>query len=166
MGIVGRVLSFFRVTRGSAFLSEVKSALSGSNHNRTVAHFSAPNEDSAPLPGDFELVIKQRGTGRYAVVGYADTVNAKKSEGGEKRLFSRNAGGTEVAELWLKNDGSIRLSNAFGYFELKPDGSVESNGAKITLIGDFITASGVSLMLHTHAVTTAPGTTGPAIPTP
>jgi hypothetical protein len=55
-----------------------------------------------------------------------------------------------VITLHMKADGSARLFNGNGYIELKADGEVEANGAKITTDGDVVTAAGVSLNGHKH----------------
>lgn len=150
MGLIARVLSFRRVTRNDAKISDVKVNPSGGD-NLTVEHFADAGDDSHPLPTDYVHTEPQAGTGRASALGYADILNTPKAAAGEKRIYSREVNGSIVAEVWLKNDGEIETINALGYSKLRPDGVVEANGATIPLNGDVITASGISLDNHTHA---------------
>jgi hypothetical protein len=92
----------------------------------------------------------------------------------------RNKAGTQF--VWLKNDNSISMDNGVarfnvlangttlmqngaGSFQLLADGSFLINGLKITIDGNVVTASGISLNTHHHGgVTPGSGNTGvPAI---
>src|SRR5690606_28930585 len=114
------------------------------------------------LPGDTAALEDSTGTGAQQVSGYQDTKNAGKAAKGEYRVYARNAAGVVMAELWLKGDGTIEFSNLLGAGKLNPDGSAEINGAKITLLGDVITAAGVSLDTHVHPTPFGPS----GVPTP
>lgn len=56
----------------------------------------------------------------------------------------------EKSVITITPDGQIDVRNDNGYLTLRTDGEVESNGARITTGGDFITANGVSLDNHIH----------------
>ena len=71
----------------------------------------------------------------------------------------RNKAGTQF--VWLKNDNTISMQNGAGSFELLADGSFLINGLKITVDGDVVTATGISLNKHrTSGVTPGSGTSG------
>lgn len=55
-----------------------------------------------------------------------------------------------MAEIFLKQDGTIRIENDNGYVELQPSGLVKANDAKILTDGDVETSDGISLRNHTH----------------
>ncbi|MEG1884843.1 MAG: hypothetical protein RR182_01045 [Alistipes sp.] len=142
MGIVSEVLSTDGV--------DVK-VDRGSNDNIQAKHFTSPGEDSHPLPGDYAALSQAGGTGRQTAVGYLDGKNDPQAAPGEKRIYSRDASGSIVAELWLKNTGEILLKNLNAVIRVDPAGEVNINGAIITPDGEITSASGVSLDNHTHA---------------
>lgn len=146
MGLIGRLLSFTR----DGNISDVKLD-SGGGVNITAEHFASPGDDSFPLPSDIVVTVEIPRGGGYATIGYIDPNNALITSVGEKRIYSRDASGTVKVSFWLKNDGSARLENDSGYLELKADGTVEANGAKILPNGDVITSDGISLRNHTHS---------------
>lgn len=74
----------------------------------------------------------------------------------EKSLVLRNAAGDAYIEI---NDDGIVING-----NVKVNGALEANGAKITPAGDVQTATGVSLALHLHG--SAMGPTTPPVPTP
>lgn len=149
MGLIGRLLSFARAVRNGAQVSDVKTD-PGGGPNITAEHFSAPGDDSHPLPGDYCATLRLEQAGRGASVGYVDPINEPKAAAGEKRIYARDSEGAVVVDLWLKSDGTIRAENAAGYFELQPGGDVVANGAKLTADGDVVTSDGVSLRNHFH----------------
>lgn len=149
MGL-GKILSFIRSIRNGAKISDVKLD-PGGGPNVTAEHFSAPGDDSFPLPGDYVVTVAIQRSGGAAVVGYLDPKNDQKTAAGEKRIYARGGNGASIVELWLKNTGEAALVNASGYLTLKANGEIEANGARITPDGDVITALGVSLNTHTHA---------------
>lgn len=149
MGRIATVLSFKRGVRGNANISAVK-VDPGASANIQIDHSGAPGDDSMPLPGDYVAVMPAPGAGRGVGVGYLDPKNEQKAVGGERRFYARNSAGDQVVEIFLRSDGSVRIENANGFLELKSDGEIVANGAKITTGGDFITAAGISLDNHTH----------------
>ncbi|MEK0324573.1 MAG: hypothetical protein QQN63_02620 [Nitrosopumilus sp.] len=66
--------------------------------------------------------------------------------------------------LLLASDGTLTLTNGSGDTVMNSDGSVAfSNGATLDDAGDYISATGISLNLHTH-VGNLGSPTGPALP--
>lgn len=185
MGLVGKLLSFVRVARNGAQLSDSKID-PGGGPNITAEHFSAPGDDAHPLPGDYVRVASVPQSGRAAVTGYVDPNNQQKAQAGEKRIYARDADGVEVVEVWLKNDGTALVTNSNGSVTLSPDGSIlgQNGGGSFELqaSGDFVvngvtidasgavtipaslTLAGKEIAGHTHPITSgssAPGPTGP-----
>jgi hypothetical protein len=123
VGRVAAVLAFARTLVGDVKASDV-TVDRGGGDNRTPQHFSDVGDDSFPLPQDFVASVDQTGTGRESAVGYIDPKNEQKSTAGDKRIYARDAAtGEQVAEVWLKNDGTAATSNANGSAVLAPDGS-------------------------------------------
>lgn len=155
MAGVAILIAFIRALRGNANVTDVQVDRGGGD-NRTAEHFSAPGDDSHPLPGDYVAVVDQAGTGRSSAVGYVDPKNAHKTAVGEKRIYGRDSSGTSAVELWLKNDGSAILSNANGFLMLNADGSFDINGVTIAANGgvtvpDSLVLNGKELDGHTHS---------------
>lgn len=124
----------------------------GSGDNVTAHHFSAPGDDSHPLPDDYAALTPSTGTGRQLSVAYRDGKNAAVAGPGEKRIYSRDAEGNVKASAYLKSDGTIELKNVGNASIIgMPDGSVVINGVTIPVDGsDIILANGRSLMHHGH----------------
>lgn len=164
-GFICKVLSFSHTTENGDKVSEV-TVDPGGGANISGVNYSPAGDDSQPLPEDFAVAVPIDGTGVNTIVGYLDINNDQKSGAGEKRIYARDANGNSVVELWLKNDGSVVLSNDNGSVELKTNGKVEANGAIIDTTGDVTTPEGISLRTHLH-VSAAPGSnTGPPIIAP
>lgn len=147
MGRIAKVLEFIRGVGG---LSDAKCD-PGGGAIRQVRHFQGAGDDSPPLPGDYAALVEVPQTGGFVAVGYVDPLTEQTAAPGERRLYARTADGAQIVELWLKADGSARLSNAGGYLELEAEGDVVGNGARMTRDGDVVTSDGVSLRRHTHA---------------
>lgn len=136
MGMIAKVLSFTRVVRNNAKISDVK-VDSGGGANITSEHFSSAGDDAYPLSSDYVIIADRLGSGRKDAIGYADPINAPKANAGDKRIYSRNAStGVLAAEIWLKNDKSIVVENSLGTIELKNDGSIDMNGVTIDILGN------------------------------
>lgn len=151
MGSIAKLLSFTRVLRNGAKLSDVKLD-PGGGANLTAEHFADAGDDSHPLPGDYVATVGIPRDGGQAAVGYADTINDPKAAAGEKRIYGRDAStGAAVNEVWLKADGSVMIANSNGAIELKADGSVDINGAIISVAGEVTSATGRVLSTHVHA---------------
>lgn len=172
MGLIARVLSFVRVIRKGANLSDVKID-SGGGPLVTAEHYAPMGDDAYPLNTDYAVVVSLPQKGRFVTVGYIDPKNEQLAAAGEKRLYSRNAGGDAVAHCWLKNSGqvvfynssgSITLDqngaiigqNGAGSFELQAGGDFVVNGVVITAAGAVVVPSslnvnGKQLAEHTHS---------------
>lgn len=147
MGRIAKVLEFIRGIGGK---SDTKCD-PGGGAIRQAPHAQPPGDDSCPLPGDYVVLVEVPQSGGYAAVGYVDPQNTQVAGPGDRRLYARTPEGVQVVELWLKADGSARLSNGAGFLELEAGGDVVGNGARMTTDGDVITSDGVSLRRHTHA---------------
>ena len=124
MGWVGRVLSFIRVERNTAKISDVQID-TGGGPNVTAEHFAPAGDDAFPLKTDYAVSQSVQQTGRKAVVGYVDPLNTPKALEGEKRIYGRDKDtGAVVVEVWLKNDGEAVISNDNGSVVLRPDGGI------------------------------------------
>ena len=80
-----------------------------------------------------------------------------KSDGSVKLVVDGN-------NLLLAADGTLTLTNGSGDTVMNSDGSVAfSNGGTMDAAGDYISATGISLNLHTH-IGNLGSPTGPALP--
>jgi hypothetical protein len=164
MGWVGKLVAFTRRGKGVSDAT----ADTGGGAQTAAQHFSSPGDDGAPLPGDYEAIVPQQGTGRGSAVGYVDPLNAQTAAGGEKRIYARDPKGIQVAEFWLKGDGTIAASNENFSLVAAPTGTttinagdavivadaggqVTINGLQITKDGNMITAAGMDADKHKHA---------------
>ena len=121
MGRIARVLSFVKSKiREKNFINVKCNPDAGSNV--TAQHFSDSGDDSHPLPDDYVYYNGVPAKGRAAAIGYIDHKNEPKANAGEKRSYARNTDGTPVNEVYLKNDGSVFVSNDNGSILLRPDG--------------------------------------------
>jgi len=136
VGFIGKIIQVLK--------RKIKVDLGGGNI-LTADYYLPPGEDSKPLKIDNIGLMPTQRKGGLLVVGFIDLQNEPKSEDGEKRFYSRQSDGQEVAEIYLKktgeiilknnnlelncsSDGSIKGSNSNGYFELKSNGKFDING--------------------------------------
>lgn len=156
MGRIAKLLSFVRVVRNNAKVSDVK-VDPGGGANITAEHFASPGDDSSPLPGDYVALITASGSGRESAVGYVDAKSDQKSLSGDKRIYARDGNGLSIGEVWLKNTGEISISNDNGSFTLRPDGSIKGvNGSgsfELAVSGDFL-INGVTIDTTGNITTT------------
>jgi hypothetical protein len=107
-----------------------------------------PGVDALPLPGDTVALEDSSGTGCEQATGYADTRNAGKAAPGEVRLYSRDASGAVMGDVWLKGDGSIVATNAGGSLTLSAVGVLSvagsSDSAALASVVDAILAAFVA----------------------
>ncbi len=144
MGLIALLKSFTRVVRNGAQASDVKIDPSG-GANLTVEHFAPPGDDSNPLPNDFVVAVSIPRTGGWAAVGYIDPLNVPKAAPGEKRIYARDpSDGSDIVDLWLKNDGTGILSNANGSVTLSPDGGIKGDNGS----GSFELQSGGNFVVN------------------
>lgn len=113
MGFLAKLLSFTRVTRNSANISDVK-VDPGGGSNVVVEHYGPAGDDSHPLPSDAVACIRNS-LHRATAVGYADTVNEPAALAGEKRIYARDSSGAVITTLWLRNTGIIEVNGVADY---------------------------------------------------
>lgn len=192
MGRIAKILSFLRVTRRDAKVSDVKLD-TGGGANITAEHFSTPGDDSFPLTTDYAIVVDIPRSGGGVVVGYIDPVNAPVALEGEKRIYARDpADGSIKASMRLMNEGSIQIvsvgggsillqsdgttvmDNSNGSILLQSDGTVNINGVTIDTSGK-ITAGTVEattslkagtseVVAHDHVILGGSSAPGPTGP--
>ena len=69
--------------------------------------------DAKPILIDNVVTIKQENTGNQPIViGTNDVINESVTTEGEVQIYSRDAEGVKQADILIKADGSIKLSNA------------------------------------------------------
>lgn len=153
MALTGKVKSFTRFER----LSRVKADVGGGDI-RTPTHYSAPGDDSQPLPSDYVVMVRVPGTGKYVAVGYLDPNDEQKAGAGEKRIYSRAADGSAVAGVYLKDNGNVVVTagvngSAPAALTLSANGSIKgqnNNGFfELAANGDFI-VNGIVFDIHSH----------------
>lgn len=133
MGRIAKIIDAIRGTRNGAKITDIK-ADPGGQDIAQAEQFNTAGDDSHPLPNDYAIFV-QLPSGAYACVGNIDPKNAQTAERGERRIYSRNAAGEQVAEIWLKADGTIILDNDEASITIKPDGEVETtNGSAASTI--------------------------------
>lgn len=122
MGRIARLLSFVRLTKNDAKVTDVK-VDPGGGPNVTTEHFADAGDDSHPLTTDYVALNSDSGTGRETAIGYLDPINEPKAQAGDKRIYARDASNGEViVEVWLQNDGTATISNENGSVTLRVDG--------------------------------------------
>ena len=100
--------------------------------------------DAKPLLKDYVVTMKQEHSGNQPiVVGTNDTASISETEKGEIQIYSRNNEGIKQADILIKSDGSVKIENNSGSFELKADGTCSSSGD--------IVVGGISFLEHMHA---------------
>ncbi len=158
MGRLAKILSFIRVTRNGAKVSDVK-VDPGGGANVTVEHFAPPGDDSFPLNSDYVATMEIPRTGGEVAVGYVDPLNTPKANQGDKRVYARDADtGAVVVEVWLKNDGTAVVSNDEGIFTLAPSGSIKGDNGS----GSFELQAGGDFIVNGVTIDTSGNITSPA----
>lgn len=105
---------------------EVKMSRDGSP-SITGDQVGPPGDDSPPLDTDSALGIELDQSGRVAAAAFYDPKNPSKAEPGEKRFYSRDPKtGLIVAEVFMKGDGSVEISNLLGSFKLDKTGALDA----------------------------------------
>ncbi len=187
MGFLASVVEFLRISDQGTPTPEVKCD-NGDGDPVTAGHFAPPGTDARPLPGDVAYLGDDLGAGNAQAVGYQDPKNAGVAGAGEHRLYSRDADGAIVAEVWAKADGSILIRSelASSSVELKADGAISlateqasaelgadgainlsnaTGGLAIDASGNVVATTPLGTFgagTHTHASPFGP--TGPPIP--
>ena len=134
-GKLSKLLSFVRLSRNDALLSESK-VDPGGGANITGEHFDGPGEDAHPIEGDIVAILPiPRSNGDDGVaVGYADIQNEKKAARGDKRIYARGSDGVLICEIWLKNDGEILIDNFTASTTMLPNGTVTTKNDVATVV--------------------------------
>lgn len=128
MNKISKILSVTRVERNGAQITDIKID-PGAGANMTAEEFTSAGDDTFPLLTDYVVASATQRSGGQAAVGYLDPLNIPKAQPGDKRIYARAAedgeeikAGAEVSEVWLKNDGSVLVSNINGSVLLRADG--------------------------------------------
>lgn len=134
MGMTSTVRAFAR--RENAGAQFARTTIDpGAGSNQDAVHFSAPGDDAQPLPGDLVASASNLSTNGQNAIGYLDPKNAGITEPGEKRIYARAADGTIVSEMYLKNDGTIIISNQNAQMTINPAGNFDFTGGTFTING-------------------------------
>jgi len=172
-GFIGRVLSAVRSSDNGPPRVLVKIGRWGAVDSPEFEMVSAPGDDAPPLPADFAGAFAVERSAGFVAGGFTDSKNAGIAANGEKRIYGRDSDGAVRCAVYLQADGSVEISNSSGTVTLKPDGSVDANGATISPQGAVTTANLVDVDNHMHLAGSlvAPpgggpvtGTTGAPIP--
>lgn len=126
MGRIGFVLSVSSDTEGGEDIPICKVDMGGKDI-RAVPLFNASGVDARPRAGDYVSLMAHPGGSGYAAVAFADPGNTSKAGPGEVRFVARDSNGADIAEVYLKTDGSILIENGSGSIELAADGRVTIN---------------------------------------
>lgn len=169
-GIISIVTGFLDIVRNGAKFEQVIVDVGGENFH-SPKNFSSIGDDSTPLVDDYAIMLPIRGGGRFALCGYIDPDNARETQPGEKKLYSRDESKNIRAVVWLKNDGRIQINNGSGAIELESNGNCLINGVEIDFAGNITTTGSISapsikadnkeLAGHIHLAGDPPGDTGP-----
>ena len=81
----------------------------GGGDSAVADGFGPSGDDSPPLPGDTAAGVEGVESGTRQITGYDDPNNSPVAEKGARRLTARNSDGVQVAEIWIKGDGSITI---------------------------------------------------------
>lgn len=133
----------------------------------TADNFTAPGDDSQPLPGEPVIIIPMGDRGARAILATVDPQNEPKAAPGEKRIYARKTDGTLAVDVWLKRTGEIVIANSVGQFKMSSSGTVTINGLTIDASGNLNTTGTVSagavgakvgLTTHGHSALNSPPT--------
>lgn len=154
MGRFAKLINFIRRERG---VSDAR-CNPGGGAVVDAYHVQPAGDDCHPLPTDTLALVEVPRSNNYAAVGGVDPNNRQTAEPGERRVYSRNADGEQVAEVFLHNDGQVRTSNDNGFIDLAANGDIEaSNGqASVSLVGTTITlddGAGGSISISNGVIT-------------
>ncbi len=144
MGRIGKnIKSFIAKLSGSSTDAQFSSVEEFAGDQRTVQVFGPCNEDFAPPENVKTLNIPLgRGRGFLISAAYHNQEIAPVAIHGERRIYSTNqAGDTVVAEVFLKQDGTILIKNDAVTITANPSGKLEietDENAEITSIEDTI----------------------------
>ena len=147
MGRIGKVIkSYIAKLSGSSTDAQFSSVEEFAGDQRTVQIFGPCNEDFAP-PENCKTINIPLGRGRGFLISaaYHNQQITPAAVHGERRIYSTNQAGTVVmAEVFLKQDGTILIKNATititvnpsGLLEIETDGNTEITSAKTIINND------------------------------
>lgn len=106
----------------------------GGGDTATADHVGPVGDDSPPLDGDFVVAVELDGeTETLAAVGYSDDTT-KTAEPGEKRIYARDSDGALTAEIHIKGDGSVNITQVSGStIVIASDGKITATAGTIDL---------------------------------
>lgn len=108
---------------------------------------------------DFETRFKNLKEGEVVMGSPVHINNIEFKEDGAVNILTDGGG------LKLDKDSTLTLTNDAGDTVFNPDGSVDfANGASIDAAGDYHSATGISLNLHTHISAGSGNPSGPSLP--
>ncbi len=139
---MGRFAAITNFIRKAAGVSDVR-CNPGGGATVDAYHAQPAGDDCHPLPTDTTVLVEVPRSNNYAAVGIIDPNNAQTAGPGERPVYSRNANGEQVAEVFLHDDGRVRASNDNGSVDLAANGDiVATNGsASAALVGASVTLS-------------------------
>lgn len=176
MGRIGKVIkSYIDKLSGSSTNAQVASVEEFAGDQRTVQIFGPCNEDFAP-PENCKTINIPLGRGRGFLISaaYHNQQISPVAVHGERRIYSTNqAGDTVMAEVFLKQDGTILIKNAkvtitadpSGLLKIESDGNTEITSLK-TIINndvDIIGSLNVSTQITTPIVAASTSVAAPTI---
>lgn len=118
----------------------------GAGDELKVPMFSAPGDDSRPLPGDYVGTISHPGDEGQTAVAYASPGVESIAVDGEVRRFARDSDGKVVCEYHFKNDGSFEFKNENTTLTVESGGTIVIDSSESVNIqsADAITIRGDS----------------------
>ena len=145
---IGEVVQLERdVNSQGAKIDKVMLDMGGGINNHIEGKFyTTLGDDSNPLPLDYGVLTptNKDGGGSGLVTGFLDIISDKKAEPGEKRIYARDSTGQPVAEIYLKKDGSLLISNGSGNVDLLANGNINLNGVVIDTSGNISNATSIT----------------------
>ena len=121
----------------------------------TVPQFANAGINSKPCIDDYVVVTDTIGDTGFAVVGYLDRQNVSVSKDGEIRLVGRGMSGNEMCQVYLKQDGSVTVSNDLSSITMDELGTIESKtgpgSIKMDAVGNILITSGPGSIVMTPA---------------
>lgn len=166
MGRIGRVIkSYIAKLSGSGSNAQFSSVEEFAGDQRPVQNFGPCNEDFAP-PENCKILNIPLGRGRGFLISaaYHNQKIEPVAVHGERRIYSTDQAGANVmAEVFLKQDGTILIKNATvtitanpsGLLEIETTANTEITSAKtiinndVEITGDLLVGS-IDFLTHVH----------------
>ncbi|MCP4568029.1 MAG: hypothetical protein GY841_10665 [FCB group bacterium] len=152
MGRVGNILGIGQNAAEGDHTTDIKLDIGG-GQNITAPQATPAGIDSTPLETDIAVTSSAPGDSGQNVVGYVDKKNASKNDG--VYLYARSAAGVPVADIWIKTDGSVVVTNTTTTIETSAAGNIEISNAVgsfvIDPIGNITIGSGLGSITMTPA---------------